>query len=102
MGVPVKWGDVRPKQGADTVPPKRIKSLVAHRIFGTPMCTPLSPRRKATTMSIRKMTPEDKEKLFGGGLVLFGQKRPDSLKKESEQKPKPKQGKKSPKAPTGS
>ncbi len=53
-------------------------------------------------MPIRKMTPEDKEKLFGSGLVLFGQKRPNSLKRESEQGPKPNQGKKSPKAPTGS
>ena len=47
------------------------------------------PEKETTTMTIRRATPEETLAFYGKPLVIFGQKRPSSLKKNSNKQEKP-------------
>jgi hypothetical protein len=46
-----------------------------------------SQRKRVTTMPVREMTDAEAERIFGGGLVIFGQKRPQPSSASSQASP---------------
>ena len=56
-------------------------------MFPLEMSIQHSLKKKVTTMPVRQMTQEEKEELFGNGVVFFGMKPLDNSKPNSENPP---------------